>query len=304
MPLLVVDRAKPYFPGMESTGKNRSLAAVSSVEQRDNAHEFSAANVSPRHVGGEMDPFLSIDHFKMRGPVFAPHPHAGFSAVTYLFEDSDGEFVNRDSLGHTLVAKPGAVIWTVAGRGVLHDERPRERGRVSHGLQIFVNLPSDEKRQEPRLLFADGPEVPVLDQGGVRVRVVSGAFRNVASQLDAPARPTVLDVALQPRVGFQYVVPREHNAFIYIIGGELLVGDERRAVRQETAMGFRRDGDAIFVESGSTGAHFVLFAGRPLQEPVVAHGPFIMSNEQQIAQAVEDYRAGRMGQLAPLEGAL
>src|SRR5207344_819889 len=124
--------------------------------------------VSAASIGRDLDPLLAIDHFNIRVPVFTPHPHAGFSAVTYLFEDSEGDFIDRDSLGNHVVARPGGVLWTVAGRGVMHDEFPARPGKLSHGLQLFVNLPSTEKEQEPKLLFVDGPDVPVFQRTGVR----------------------------------------------------------------------------------------------------------------------------------------
>jgi redox-sensitive bicupin YhaK (pirin superfamily) len=219
--------------------------------------------------------------------------------VTYLFDDSEGEFVNRDSLGHTIIAKPGAILWTLAGRGVLHDEYPREQGKLAHGLQVFVNLASADKLQPPRVLFADGPDVPVLERKGVRARVLAGATSNVRGALEAPGGLTFLDVTLDPGAGFQHVLPRDENAFIYVITGEVSVGDERRPVRTEESASFAPDGDAVFVRGGEHSARFVLFAGRPLRESVVAYGPFVMSTEAQIADAVEDYRAGRMGRLEP-----
>lgn len=118
----------------------RSIAGAGPAATRPGSYEFSAAHVSARSVGRDIDPVLGFDHFTIRAPAFAPHPHAGFSAVTLLFEDGEGDFLNRDSLGHEIVVKPGAAIWTVAGSGVMHEEYPLDRGERSHGLQIFVNL--------------------------------------------------------------------------------------------------------------------------------------------------------------------
>jgi len=99
----------------------RTIAASGGATRRPGSRDFSAANVSTAAVGRDIDRVIGIDHFHMRAPTFAPHPHAGFSAVTYLFEDSEGEFENRDSFGHRIVAQPGAVIWSVTGSGMLHD---------------------------------------------------------------------------------------------------------------------------------------------------------------------------------------
>jgi redox-sensitive bicupin YhaK (pirin superfamily) len=266
---------------MDNTLKNRSVARVGSSAKRPGSHEFTAANLSAQQLGPDMDPVLSIDHFWMRGRVFAPHPHAGFSAVTYLFEDSEGDFVDRDSLGNHVVAKPGAVLWTVAGRGVMHDEFPAQPG----------------KQRAPKLLFVDGPEVPVFQRTGVRGRVVAGAAAGVGSALDAPLDITFLDLKLEPGAGYQHAILRDKNAFVYVIEGDVLIGDDARRLSTLGAASFAADGDAIYLKAGASGARVVLLAARPLREPVVAHGPFIMNDEQQVAKAVEDYRAGRMGRL-------
>jgi redox-sensitive bicupin YhaK (pirin superfamily) len=240
---------------------------------------------------------LNVDHFWMREPIFAPHPHAGFSAVTYLFEDSESPFVNRDSLGHRLLAKPGAIIWTLSGRGLMHEEYPEQRGKLAHGLQVFVNLPATEKLQPPRVLFTDGPDVTVLKQPGVVARVLAGATSGARSAFEPPSELTFLDVRVDRGVGFHHSLARDTNAFVYVVEGELSLGEAASRLETGHTASFAPDGDAVFVRGGSAGAHFVLFAGRPIRERVVAQGPFIMNTEEQIADAVRRYRAGDMGQL-------
>jgi redox-sensitive bicupin YhaK (pirin superfamily) len=278
---------------------NRTIASTGSAAKRPGSYEFSVARVSTAAVGHDLDPVVGIDHFHMRAPVFAPHPHAGFSAVTYLFEDGEGEFINRDSLGHRLVAKPGAVIWTVAGSGIMHEEFPRERGKLSHGLQCFVNLATAEKMQAPRVLFVDGPEVPVFERQGVRVRVMAGAAGDVRGKIEPPGDATFLDVKLAPGAAFEQVLPADHSVLVYVIEGSVLIGDEGRRLGALDAASFAADGDAVGLRATEEGTRVVLFAARPLREPVVAHGPFIMSSEEQIAAAIERHRTGRMGRLEP-----
>jgi redox-sensitive bicupin YhaK (pirin superfamily) len=113
-----------------------------------------------------LDPFLSVDHFWMSQPTFAPHPHAGFNAVTYLFEDSQTSFINRDSLGHQVEIAPGDLHWTQAGAGLMHEELPRDMGRAAHGLQIFVNLPAAAKHAPPQVHHVDAADMPTGDDGG------------------------------------------------------------------------------------------------------------------------------------------
>jgi redox-sensitive bicupin YhaK (pirin superfamily) len=254
--------------------------------------------VSSKSVGADLDPVIGIDHFHMRAPVFAPHPHAGFSAVTYLFEDSEGEFINRDSLGHHIVARPGAVIWTIAGSGVLHEEFPRERGKRAHGLQMFVNLAASEKLQPPRVLFVDGPDVPVSQRPGVRLRVAAGSVGDVNGKLDPPGHITLLEAKLDPDATFEQALPADSNAFAYVIEGSVLVGDEGRRLEPLDAASFAADGDAVCLRATKEGARVVLFAGRPLRERIVSNGPFVMNSEQQIEATIERYRSGSMGRLS------
>ncbi|MFY0567903.1 pirin family protein [Archangium lansingense] len=280
----------------------RNIASVGGASKRPGSYEFSAANLSSRSVGRDIDPVIGIDHFHIRAPVFAPHPHAGFSAVTYLFEDGEGEFINRDSLGDRVVAHPGAVIWTVTGSGVLHEEYPATHGKLSHGLQIFVNLPAAEKLQAPRLLFVDGPDVPVRELPGARVRVVTGNSGDVRGKLTAPGDITLLDVKLEPGAAFDESFPADHSVLAYVIKGSAFVGREDRRLGALEAASFAEGDGAIRLRASPSGAQVVLLAGRPLREPVVSYGPFVMNTEQQLAEAFEHYRAGGMGSLAPANG--
>lgn len=275
----------------------REIASVGRAVKRPGSHDFSAANVSSRSVGRDIDPVIGIDHFHIRAPTFAPHPHAGFSAVTYLFEDSEGDFINRDSLGDQVIAKPGAIIWTVTGSGVLHEEYPVTRGKLSHGLQIFVNLPATQKLQAPRLMFVDGPDVPVRKLPGARIRVAAGASRDIRARLDAPNDFTLLDVTLAPDAVFEEVMPADQSVLAYVIRGAAIVEREGRRLEALEAVSFAEGEGSVRVRASSAGAQLVLLAGRPLREPMVSQGPFVMNNEQQIRQTIERYRAGEMGTL-------
>ena len=277
--------------------KNRTISNTGAAMMRPGSNEFRAAHVSSATVGADLDPIIGIDHFEMRAPTFAPHPHAGFSAVTYLFEDSEGEFLNRDSLGDRIVARPGSVIWTVAGSGIVHEEYPMVRGKLAHGLQIFVNLPASAKLQGPRLLFVDGPDVPVRTRPGVHARVVTGASGNVRAKLEAPDEFTLLDVRLEPGASFEDDFSVDHSVLVYVIKGSAFIGPENHRVGVREAARFSEGSGGVLLRATSEGAQVVLLVGRPLREPVVAHGPFVMNNEQQIASAIERYRAGRMGRL-------
>jgi redox-sensitive bicupin YhaK (pirin superfamily) len=234
-------------------------------------------------MGITMDPFLSIDDFLMSEPTFPPHPHAGFSAVTYMLEDSQGAFSNRDSLGDRSRIEPGALHWTQAASGMMHEEVPETAGTMCHGLQIFVNLRSEHKRDKPRALHLnakDVPEVQVMGANGARarVRVLVGSYQD----LEQGAR---VDIPLDPA----------HTAFAFVLKGS---GQAQGTdVAAHTGIGFAKDGDFITLSGGAEGTQVVVGAGMPINEPVVFGGPFVMTNPAEIADAQARFRRGEMGKM-------
>jgi len=161
--------------------------------------------------GGEMaapiDPFLGVDHAWMSEPTFATHPHAGFSAVSYLFLDSETGVNNQDSLGARNLIQPGGLHWTAAGRGVVHNEVPAVTGKTVHMLQIFVNLAVERQGAEPFALGLEPQDVPVLHLPGVKVRVPLGSFGEAQSPLHPPTEVHLLDVSLDAGATLSVPVP-------------------------------------------------------------------------------------------------
>lgn len=246
-----------------------------------------------------LDPFLNLDDFMMSEPTFPPHPHAGFSAVTYMFEDSEGAFLNRDSLGDRSRIEPGALHWTQAARGMMHEEVPERGGVACHGLQMFVNLRDEHKRAPPAAYHASRAEVPdVRPAEGARVRVLAGAFGGVASPMAKLLTPlTFLEVHLDAGVTVELEAPEGHNAFAMIIRGGGAVGGE--AVRAHEAVRFARDGEHVRVEGGPAGMQLLFGEGAPLGEPVVFGGPFAMTRAEDLDDARARYARGEMGRLEP-----
>jgi redox-sensitive bicupin YhaK (pirin superfamily) len=244
------------------------------------------------HDAHALDPVVSVDHFRMSQPTFAPHPHAGFSAVTYLFEDSEDGFINRDSLGHTLPIEPGALHWTQAGSGVLHEEIPRTAGRVSHGLQIFVNSAASLKGSAPAMFHRRADEIAVVEPApGVRVRVVLGDFGGVSARTGAHTPLTLLDITLAPRTTLDVPLPHGERAFAVIASGDA------------HALRFADEGEGVALSGGERGSQLALFAGRPLAEPIFPKGPFIGSSASEVTEMIRRFQSGAMGALAPTPGA-
>lgn len=276
-------------------------AKVDLARQRVTAG-FSSSGL---RAGGaiQLDPFLNLDDFVMSEPTFPPHPHAGFSAVTYMFEDSAGSFVNRDSLGDPRFIAPGALHWTQAARGMMHEERPSEPGTRCHGLQMFVNLRSDHKNAAPRAFHVAAAEIPeVRPTPGARVRVLVGACDGVASPLDELLTPiTFLDVHLETGAVLELDAPAASTAFALVVRGTGLAGrqGQETSLAVHAAAGFSSDGDVVRLVGGEGGLQVLFGAGAPLREPVVFGGPFVMTSTEEVRAAEQRFRRGEMGKLAP-----
>ena len=238
-----------------------------------------------------LDPFIMVDHFRMSEAVFAPHPHAGFSAVSYLFDDSATGLVSRDSLGGEYTVPPGGLHWTLAGRGVMHDEFPAEPGREAHGLQIFVNLPADQKLRPPAVMGLAPDQMPRRTGEGWRAVQVFGAD----TALELPWSTSFVLVDIEPGAAFDLVLPRGEQGFALVIQGSGAADELPLAAGR--ALSLPVAGSAR-VKAGEA-LRLACFCGRPLHEPVVRHGPFVMSDEGQVVAALQRFQSGGMGRLSP-----
>jgi len=270
--------------------------AVEAMEAGQSGN-FSALRIDLKSLGPFITPVMGFDLYRMSGPTFAPHPHAGFSAVSYVFEDSRGGLRNRDSLGNDLVVEPGDLLWTQAGRGVIHDEFPANNGATVHGLQLFVNLKSKLKGLPPQMFYASAGAIPVAkNEVGNRIRVLSGQLGDLRSPI-SPAEPfDFFDARLQKT--WKYAIRGGWNAMVFVLSGSVAL--DGRTISERQALGVQSDGngDELLIEP-TPGAHILLLSGRDPKEPVAAYGPFIMNTEAEIAHAYERYRAGEMGSIGP-----
>lgn len=261
----------------------------------------------PKSTFSDFDPFLLLDEL---GPVNikpgqgkgAPdHPHRGFETVSYVLE---GCLEHKDSQGHAGKLGPGDVQWMTAGAGVIHSEMPeREFARVGgrlHGLQLWVNLPRRDKMIQPRYQEIPAQQIPSAQtqDGLVKVKVIAGEALGVRAVIETQTPIMYLHFSLQPGAIAIQPVPKEYNAFTYVLEGEGLFGaDEQHAGKGKMVL-FTQDGEEVAIANSAEAKaplDILLIAGIPLNEPVVRYGPFVMNTEAEIAQAVEDYRNGRMG---------
>ncbi len=264
---------------------------------------FTAMTFKEKDYSGSMDPLVMVDHYRMTVPTFGAHPHAGLSAVSVLFEDSEGRFHNQDSLGNDFDLMPGDLYWLKAGAGVIHDESPRQGAKI-HGLQVFINLPSADKNSDPCALHVRARDIPIYEESGSRVRVVLGES-NGTSGRQAPALPmTILDGRIDSQSDFSHELKNGDNAWLYAIKGKLrltISGQEIDLLAGQTIAITSSDDASLntvrLTNSGNEQAHFVLFSGKPIAEAFVQKGPFVMNTEAEIAQVEADFAAGRLGHL-------
>jgi hypothetical protein len=244
-----------------------------------------------------IDPFLLLDEFKSDDPRdylkgFPTHPHRGFETVSYMLE---GRFRHEDSLGNSGVLEAGDAQWMTAGRGIVHSEMPAQRSGKLWGYQLWVNLPRSEKMCRPRYQDIRAQEIPEVEtDDGARVRVVCGSVDGARGPVNGvAAAPVYLDVSVPPTTSFDHGLPEGHSAFAYVMAGTVRFGPLGQDAR-EGSLVVLGPGDRVHVRAEDEGGRFLLVAGRPFGEPVVRHGPFVMNTWQEIEEAFEDYRKGRL----------
>ncbi|PKO73033.1 MAG: hypothetical protein CVU23_04825 [Betaproteobacteria bacterium HGW-Betaproteobacteria-17] len=241
-----------------------------------------------------LDPFLMLDHFGSDDPDeyiagFPDHPHRGFITFTYML---DGHMEHRDSMGNRGDLKAGGVQWMKAASGVIHSEMPKQVNGLMRGFQLWINLPASEKMADPAYQEFSAEAIPevALEQG--RVRVLAGEFGGTRGVIDDPATDVLyLDVSLAADSRFSLPLEATRNAFVYVFEGSARLAGDALATHTLAVLGA---GDTVEITAGEAGARFILVAGRPIGEPVVQYGPFVMNTREEIEQAFADYRDGRL----------
>jgi quercetin 2,3-dioxygenase len=287
---------------------------VRSVTTAPEGHEGLGFPVRRAFAGvsmADLDPFIHMDQmgevdyapYEARGTDW--HPHRGFETVTYIV---DGTFLHQDSHGGGGTIANGATQWMTAGSGILHIETPPEElvvsGGLFHGIQLWVNLPGRDKMIQPRYQNLEPGHVVLLSSGdgGALVRVIAGDVAGHAGPGATHTPMAMVHATLAP--GARLVLPwnADFNALAYVLAGDGFVGEGRRPVRLGQLVVFD-GGDTLIAEAGAGGAplELLVLGGRPIREPVAAHGPFVMNTRAELVQAFDDYQAGRIGTI-PADG--
>jgi len=243
-----------------------------------------------------LDPFLMLDAFGTDNPEdyiagFPDHPHRGFETVTYMIA---GRMRHRDSAGHDGLLQNGGMQWMTAGRGVVHSELPeQEEGRME-GFQLWLNLPARDKLCVPWYRDFQAVDIPRFTTStGVTVRVLAGASHGVAGAVQRETtEPLYLDLEMPAGTMFAQPLPPGHNAFVHVYRGTLDIGGTDVPAQKMAILDNAQGSDGLLLKAAQA-ARALLIAGKPLGEPIVQYGPFVMNTQDEIARAVQDYRAGR-----------
>lgn len=247
----------------------------------------------------QSDPFiLLMDDFldkKDDEPVGGPHPHAGFETVSLLLEGEIGDET------HTM--KQGDFQMMTAGSGIVHSETIEGKSRMRL-LQMWLNLPKADRWTEPRVQDLAFENAPAAERNGVKTVLYSGSFAGLRSPVKNHVPLIVADIRLEPSAQFSESLPASYNAFLYVIDGEVAVGDDNKDLKVNQIGWLSRDAEGktseLVVAAGAAGARVILYAGEPQHDRIVSHGPFISDHQEEIKDLYSDFRHGKMRHVSTL----
>ncbi len=250
-----------------------------------------------RSIGIEpnyFDPFLMLDEFGSNNKDdylggFPPHPHRGIETVTYMLE---GEFEHEDSTGAKGRMKSGDVQWMKTGSGIIHSEMPAMSGGRLHGFQLWINMPAKYKMNKPEYIYIDSDKIQIHKDRDKRVKVIAGKFEKIEGYVKGHnVEPIYFDIEINKNKEFNFQLPSTHNAFIYLINGEVRIGNKSHQKLKDSTLILLTRGEKLKV-SAISNSKFLIISGKPIGEQIARGGPFVMNTKSEILKAVEDYNNG------------
>jgi quercetin 2,3-dioxygenase len=278
-----------------SNHKTKKIAQFAQLSQQNHGRGFLSANLTLEQF--PIDPFIVATDFNMRQPFFPPHPHAGISVLTYIFEDSETGFINRDSNGDHSQIEIGGLHLTQAGIGVQHEEIPEKTGQNAHGLQLWINHSAANRLVEARAFHAKKREIAEYKPTeNIKIRILLGEIHEKRAVVQAVTPVTLLDVHAKSEEKVAIEVPAGFNSWIFVIKGEGILSDGKNLKQFSMAI-FDAEGDKIELTADKNGLQFLLGMGAPLSEPNVFGGPFVMTTVEQLVETKRRFGRGEMGVL-------
>ena len=250
-----------------------------------------------RSIGVEpnyFDPFLMLDEFGSENSEdyiagFPPHPHRGIETVTYMLA---GDFEHKDSTGGQGRMTAGDVQWMKTGSGIIHSEMPAMKEGKLHGFQLWINMPASMKMDKPEYHYIDADKMSVHKDNDKQIKVIAGKFQKAEGPIKKHnVEPVYFDVELKKDKEFNFEIPSSHNSFIYLIEGEIKIGEKEHDKIKDSTLILLTNGEKLKV-TALTKAKFLLISGKPIGEQIARGGPFVMNTKQEILQAIDDYHNG------------
>ena len=246
------------------------------------------------HLIDYHDPFLMLDEFGSENKDdyiggFPSHPHRGIETVTYMLS---GEFEHEDSTGAKGIMSPGDVQWMKTGSGIIHSEMPAMPEGKLHGFQLWINMPSKLKMSKPEYIYIDAKEMQVHKDDEKKINIIAGKFGRAEGPIKGHnVEPIYFDIEIEKDKEFNFDLPSTHNSLIYLIEGEIKIGDQNHHKVKNSTLIILTSGEKLKV-LGLTKAKFLLISGKPIKEEIARGGPFVMNTKAEVLQAVQDYHNG------------
>ena len=248
-----------------------------------------------------LDPYLMLDNFKSDDPDdyvagFPNHPHRGFETITYMIT---GRMRHRDSAGNEGLLQNGGVQWMTAASGVIHSELPEQENGAMEGFQLWLNLPAKDKMNDPWYKDFQSDDLPkYTTEDGVDVTIIAGTSHGVEGAVTRDiTEPTYLDIHMPAGMSFSQAIPADHNAFFFVYRGTIDIEGETVPTKTMAILKNDANTDGVTITADSSeDTKVILITGRPLREPIVQYGPFVMNSQQEIMQAVTDFQNGKFGE--------
>ena len=289
-------------PDTKDTVKNsRQIEHLyAGVDTQDGAG-VKLTRVLTQQLQERLDPYLMLDNFKSHNPDdyvagFPNHPHRGFETITYMIT---GRMRHRDSAGNEGLLQNGGVQWMTAASGVIHSELPEQENGAMEGFQLWLNLPAKDKMNDPWYKDFQSDDLPKYStEDGVDVTVIAGQSHGIEGAVTRDiTEPSYLDIYLPAGTSFSQAIPADHNAFAFVYRGTIEIAGETVPTKTMAILENNTDTDGVTITADSSeDTKVILITGRPLGEPIVQYGPFVMNNQQEIMQAVTDFQSGKFGE--------
>ena len=289
-------------PDIKDTVKNsRQIEHLyAGVDTQDGAG-VKLTRVLTQQLQERLDPYLMLDNFKSHNPDdyvagFPNHPHRGFETITYMIT---GRMRHRDSAGNEGLLQNGGVQWMTAASGVIHSELPEQENGAMEGFQLWLNLAAKDKMNDPWYKDFQSDDLPKYStEDGVDVTVIAGQSHGIEGAVTRDiTEPSYLDIYLPAGTSFSQAIPADHNAFVFVYRGTIEIAGETVPTKTMAILENNADTDGVTITADSSeDTKVILITGRPLGEPIVQYGPFVMNNQQEIMQAVTDFQSGKFGE--------